>query len=60
VARPSLSSLGGIAALPAVGELMERILTGLDGMNASVDTLQGAVKPLARLAGRVPGKKKGK
>lgn len=46
----------GIAGL---SELMERILTGLDGMNASVETLQGAVGPLASLAGRVPGRKKG-
>jgi hypothetical protein len=42
-----------------LSELMERILTGLDGMNASVETLQGAVGPLASLAGRVPGRKKG-
>lgn len=64
MARPGLPSLGGIAGLPAdaiaaLRELMERILTGIDGLNASVDTLQGAVKPLASLAGRVPGRKKG-
>jgi hypothetical protein len=40
-------------------ELMERILTALDGLNASVDTLQGAVEPMGRLASRVPGQKKG-
>jgi methyl-accepting chemotaxis protein len=40
-------------------ELMERILTGIDGLNSSVETLQGAVSPLSRLAGRVPGQKKG-
>jgi hypothetical protein len=45
----------GIAGL---SKLMEQILTGLDGMNASVETLQGAVGPLGRLAGRVPGQKK--
>lgn len=39
--------------------LMERILTALDGLNGSVDTLQSAVEPMARLASRVPGQKKG-
>jgi methyl-accepting chemotaxis protein len=42
-----------------LSELMERILTGIDGLNSSVETLQGAVGPLGRLAGRVPGQKKG-
>jgi hypothetical protein len=41
---PGLSSLGGVASLPA---------------GAVVKTLQGAVEPLGRLAGRVPGQKKG-
>jgi hypothetical protein len=41
-----------------LNELMERILTGIDGLNSSVETLQGAVKPLSRLAGRVPGQRK--
>ena len=43
----------------SLNELMERILTGIDGLNGSVETLQGAVKPLSRLAGRMPGQKKG-
>ena len=38
---------------------MERILVGIDGLNSSVETLQGAVGPLGRLAGKVPGQKKG-
>ncbi len=38
--------------------LMERILTAVAGLNDSVGTLQGAVSPLSRLAGRVPGQKK--
>ncbi|HEX6666254.1 MAG TPA: hypothetical protein VF081_06635 [Solirubrobacterales bacterium] len=38
--------------------LMERILTALDGLNGSVETLQSAVEPMARLASRVPGQKK--
>ena len=46
-------------SLARLSELMERILTGIDGLNASVETLQGAVSPLSRLAGRVPGQKKG-
>jgi len=41
-----------------LSELMERILTGIDGLNSSVETLHGAVGPLGRLAGRVPGQKK--
>jgi methyl-accepting chemotaxis protein len=42
-----------------LSELMERILAGIDGLNSSVETLQSAVGPLGRLAGRVPGQKKG-
>jgi len=42
-----------------LSELMERILIAIDGLNSSVETLQGAVSPLSRLAGRVPGQKKG-
>ena len=38
---------------------MERILTALDGLSASVETLQGAVGPMGRLASSVPGQKKG-
>ena len=38
--------------------LMERILTALEGLNASVDTLQGAVEPMGRLASRMPGQRK--
>jgi hypothetical protein len=47
----------GIARL---SELMERILSGLDGLGDSIETLQGAVEPMARLASRVPGQKKPK
>lgn len=45
-------------SLALLSELMERILVGIDGLNSSVETLQGAVSPLSRLAGRVPGQKK--
>jgi hypothetical protein len=38
---------------------MERILTAVAGLNTSVETLQGAVEPMARLASRMPGQKKG-
>ena len=37
---------------------MERILTAVGGLNASVETLQGAVGPMGRLASRMPGQKK--
>jgi hypothetical protein len=39
-------------------ELMERILTAVAGLNASVETLQGAVGPMGRLVSRMPGQKK--
>jgi hypothetical protein len=39
--------------------LMERILTTLDGLNGSIETLQGALGPMGRLVSRVPGQKKG-
>jgi phage-related minor tail protein len=39
--------------------LMERILTTLDVLNGSIETLQGALGPMGRLASRVPGQKKG-
>jgi len=41
-----------------LSELMERILTAVAGLNKSVETLQGAVGPMGRLASRVPGQKK--
>jgi len=47
---------GGIEQL---SELMERILTAVAGLNASVEALQGVVGPMGRLASRVPGQKKG-
>jgi uncharacterized phage infection (PIP) family protein YhgE len=45
----------GIERLSA---LMERIMTTLDGLNASVESRQGAVEPMGRLASRMPGQKK--
>jgi methyl-accepting chemotaxis protein len=39
--------------------LMERILTAVAGLNESVETLQGAVGPMGKLASRIPGQKKG-
>jgi methyl-accepting chemotaxis protein len=47
------------AGIDQLSELMERILTAVAGLNASVETLQGAVGPMGRLASRVPGQKKG-
>ncbi len=44
-----------LAQLP---ETMAVLLTALDELNQSVDTLQGAVEPMGRLANRVPGGKK--
>lgn len=46
------------AGIDQLSELMERILTAVAGLNASVETLQGAVGPMGRLASRVPGQKK--
>jgi hypothetical protein len=46
---------GGIEQL---SELMERILTAVAGLNESVESLQGAVGPMGRLASRMPGQKK--
>ena len=46
---------GGIEQLSG---LMERILTAVAGLNDSVETLQGAVGPMGRLASRMPGQKK--
>ena len=37
---------------------MERILTAVAGLNESVETLQGAVGPMGKLASRMPGQKK--
>jgi methyl-accepting chemotaxis protein len=47
------------AGIDQLSELMERILTAVAGLNESVETLQGAVGPMGRLASRVPGQKKG-
>jgi gamma-glutamyl phosphate reductase len=44
-----------LAELP---ETVGQLLTALDELNRSVDTLQGAVEPMGRLANRVPGRKK--
>lgn len=44
--------------LDRLSGLMERLLTALDGLNQSVDALQGAVAPMGRLASRVPGRRK--
>jgi methyl-accepting chemotaxis protein len=41
-----------------LSDLMERILTAVAGLNASVETLQGAVGPMGKLASRIPGQKK--
>jgi methyl-accepting chemotaxis protein len=46
---------GGIEQLSG---LMERILTAVAGLNESVETLQGAVGPMGRIASRLPGQKK--
>jgi hypothetical protein len=39
--------------------LMENLLTALEALNTSVDTLHGGMQPMARLASRVPGQRKG-
>ncbi len=44
--------------LDQLPETMGQLLTALDKLNLSVDTLQGAVEPMGRLANRVPGGKK--
>jgi hypothetical protein len=44
-----------LAQLP---ETMGTLLTALDELNRSVDTLQAVVEPMGRLANRVPGGKK--
>jgi hypothetical protein len=38
---------------------MENLLTALEALNTSVDTLHGGMQPMARLASRVPGQRKG-
>lgn len=38
--------------------LMEQLLAALGALNQSIDTLQGAMEPMSRLASRVPGQKK--
>ena len=47
------------AGIDQLTDLMERILTAVAGLNASVETLQGAVGPMGKLASRIPGQKKG-
>jgi len=46
------------AGIDQLSELMERILTAVAGLNQSVETLQGAVGPMGRIASRLPGQKK--
>jgi methyl-accepting chemotaxis protein len=46
------------AGIDQLSDLMERILTAVAGLNQSVETLQGAVGPMGRLASRMPGQKK--
>ena len=47
------------ADIDQLSGLMERILTAVAGLNKSVETLQGAVGPMGKLASRIPGQKKG-
>ncbi len=50
------------AAMPVLVEVqqhLERLPETIEQLMASVETLQSAVEPLGRLAGRVPGQKKG-
>ncbi len=47
------------AGIDQLSDLMERILTAVAGLNDSVETLQGAVGPMGKLASRIPGQKKG-
>jgi hypothetical protein len=50
------------AAMPLLTEVqrdLAQLPEIIEGLRASADTLHGAVKPLGRLAGRVPGQKKG-
>ena len=50
------------AAMPVLVEVQQHLAKlpeTIEGLMASVDVLQGAVEPLGRLAGRVPGQKKG-
>ncbi len=46
------------AGIDQLSDLMERILTAVAGLNESVETLQGAVGPMGKLASRIPGQKK--
>jgi hypothetical protein len=46
------------AGLDRLSGLMEELLAVLGALNQSIDTLEGTVKPMGRLASRVPGQKK--
>src|SRR4029077_18509017 len=46
------------AGIDQLSELMERILTAVADLSDSVETLQGAVGPMGKLASRIPGQKK--
>jgi hypothetical protein len=50
------------AAMPVLVEVQKhlaRLPEAIEGLMVTDETLQGAVEPLGRLAGRVPGQKKG-
>jgi len=50
------------AAMPLLAEVqrdLAQLPEIIEGLRASADTLHQAVKPLGRLAGRVPGQRKG-
>lgn len=45
------------ARMGHLSELLERMLSSMEGLARSVDALQVAVGPMARLAGRLPGRR---
>lgn len=63
VLRPMDERMATIeAAMPVLVEVQQHLAQLpeiIEGLRASADTLHGAVQPLGRLAGRVPGQKKG-
>lgn len=50
----TIETLGG--DISKLTDLLERMLTSLDHLDASVATLQGSVEPLGRIANRIPSR----
>jgi hypothetical protein len=49
----TIETLG--AGIDRLGDLMARLLTSMDTLDATVGSLQASMKPISRVADRLPG-----